>query len=169
MISTAGEDVDSDVDDAAVPVLPSSSPRAQPELDDDDPPAPAQQFERILRRLSVGPQPGSVALEFKSFSMPTIPEQPALGSDVDALEAAVNAGLDDDSKDELMLEIQHDLAEEAAVREAEVEFDRRQKAMARNIRDYGRTITLKEERLRELEVPPLIAVDSRLNCLPTCS
>lgn len=152
MIPAAGEDVDSDVDDTAAAVLPSSSPRAQVELDDDDPPAPAQQFERILRRLSVGPQPGSVALEFKSFSMPTIPEQPVATSDADALEAAVNAGLDDDSKDELMMEIQHDLAEEAAVREAEAEFDRRQKAMARNIRDYGRTITLKEERLRELEV-----------------
>ena len=42
--------------------------------------------------------------------------------------------------------------EEDAVREAEAEFVRRQSVMARNIRDYGRTITLKEERLKELEV-----------------
>jgi hypothetical protein len=155
-----------DSDDEAWSSFPSAVRANRPEPDsEEDQPVPSQQFERILRRLSVGPKSGSVAQEFKSFSLAPIPEVPA-STDVAPPANAADANepeLDDDSKDELMLEIEQDLA---AVHEAEAEFERRQKAMARNIRDYGRTITLKEERLRELEVS---ARDQAMCIVPRCA
>lgn len=109
---------------------------------DDEQSSEAPQFQRIMRRLSLGGHTG-VAQEFKPFSLDVastiMEEDPAPLEEGEEL-----PGTEGDSLDVG--------AEEEAVREAEAEFVRRQSVMARNIRDYGRTITLKEERLKELEV-----------------
>jgi hypothetical protein len=111
--------------------------------------ADAPQFQSILRRLSIGPGSGSVvAHEFKPFALgvpPSLAEEDETAEDADELDGS---GADDN----LTGRLQAVSDEEHAVREAEAEFERRQSAMAKNIRDYGRTIVLKEERLKELEV-----------------
>jgi hypothetical protein len=120
--------------------------------------ADAPQFQSILRRLSIGPGSGGVvAHEFKPFALGiplSLAEEDETGDDID--DGGDSGAMVADNNASCRLPAVTD--EEHAVREAEAEFERRQSAMAKNIRDYGRTIVLKEERLKELEVRMLAVV-----------
>lgn len=137
---------------------------------DDDQSVVAPQFQSILRRISVGGRgvgrSGPVAQEFKSFDMPVLfeedeatPRAPPSPSRVEGKEVEESQGGGGGDWGE---GAGGDGEEDAALMAAQADFERRQSAMARNIHDYGRTITLKEERLKELEVRNTIACCSAL-------
>ncbi len=134
----------------------SASPRksvrfaASPVVDDDDnvilSPTSSSQFDGILTRLS-GHRHSSSAPAFLadatigSLSVSTAEMSPtADGGKDDAAGAGGRSVVERDSE----------VAD--AVQRAETDFQKRQLAMERNIRDYERTILLKEDRLRALQV-----------------
>ena len=129
---------------------------ASPTDDDDDAimsPTSTMQFDGILTRLS-GHRHSNSAPAF-------VAESTSGSDDGSGLLIDTGGGVDSDgAAGSGAVPVDGEVT--SAVARAEADFEKRQLAMERNIRDYERTIVLKEDRLRALQVRRLWCVFGRV-------